>query len=141
MLPDGFIEAFDALPANLVGDIRSRVVSELSLTWYLHFEFIDGVVTEIHISGRNSLFDTNFVIDDLYDVAWDNLEQLGLVTSHVKVVVHTTYWESFHFYNIDTGAEDIGDRLQDVPWDGFLQPIDDALLELGFINIVYTREP
>ena len=97
MLPDGFIEAFDALPANLVGDIRSRVVSELSLTWYLHFEFIDGVVTEIHISGRNSLFDTNFVIDDLYDVAWDNLEQLGLVTSHIKVVVHTTYWESFYF--------------------------------------------
>jgi hypothetical protein len=56
-------------------------------------------------------------------------------------VVHTTYWESFHFYNIETGAEDIGDRLQDVPWDGFLQPIDDALLDLGFINIVYTREP
>ena len=38
-------------------------------------------VTEIHATGRNSLFDTNFVIDGLYDVAWDNFEQLGLVTS------------------------------------------------------------
>ena len=139
MLSSGFIEAFAALPAQLHDDIRCRVVVELSMTWYLHFEFIGGVVTEIHISGRNSLFDTDFVIDDLYDVAWDNLEQLGMVTSHTKVVVHTTYWESHYFYNVETGAEDLGDFLQDVPWEWCLQPIDDALLELGFANIVYTR--
>jgi len=47
------------------------------MTWYLHFEFIDGVVTEIHISGRDSLFDTDFVIDDLYDVAWVRAAGVG----------------------------------------------------------------